>query len=336
MVEVSIMIITKTPFRISFCGGGSDIQSFYEKQEGCVISATMNKYMYISIHPYFDHEKISLKYSKTELVDHAEKIEHRILREALCEYGVTGVEITSTADIPAGTGLGSSSSFTVGLIHALNAYTGRYETKETVAAHACDIEINRLGGPIGKQDQYAAAFGGLNFIRFMPDGRTLVEPICMKQGILDMLDNRLLLFYTGRLHDANKILTEQKSNMKESEKMEGLKRMCGLARELKESLKQGNLDSFGMMLHENWLIKRTLAKGISVKEIDEVYETAMKHGAKGGKLLGAGGGGFLLFYCEEERQEELKKSLKLREFPFHLEQDGTTIIFRDDQKCCKE
>lgn len=323
------MIITKTPFRVSFCGGGSDLKAFYEKQEGCVISATVNKYMYISIHPYFDHERISLKYSKTELVDRADRIEHRILREALMEYGVTGVEITSTADIPAGTGLGSSSSFTVGLIHTLNAYTGRPSDKAGMAEHACDIEINRLGSPIGKQDQYAAAFGGLNFIRFLPGGETLVEPVKMKKETLALLDKRLLMFYTGRLHDANRILTEQSANMKKADKTQGLKQMCGLARELRKALEQDRLDSFGTLLHENWLIKKTLASGITAPEIDAVYETAMRHGAKGGKLLGAGGGGFLLIYCEEDRQAELRESLNLREMPFHLEQDGTAEIFRE-------
>ena len=323
------MIITKTPFRVSFCGGGSDLKSFYEHQEGCVISATVNKYMYISLHPYFDANCISLKYSKTELVDRADKIEHRILREALMEYGITGVEITSTADIPAGTGLGSSSSFTVGLIHALNAYTGKRADKADVAAHACDIEINKLGAPIGKQDQYAAAFGGLNFIRFLPDGQTLVEPVRIQKDALDALDRRLMLFYTGLMHDANLILAEQKANMKQADKTAGLKQMCGLARELKTALEQGNLDSFGALLHENWLIKKTLASGITAPQIDGAYETAMRHGAKGGKLLGAGGGGFLLFYCEEERQDELRKALGLRELPFHLEHDGTSVIFRE-------
>ena len=323
------MIITKTPFRVSFCGGGSDLKSFYERQEGCVISATVNKYMYISIHPYFEHNCISLKYSKTELVSEADRIEHRIFREALKEYGVTGVEITSTADIPAGTGLGSSSSFTVGLVNALNEYTGKPADKACMAEHACDIEINRLGSPIGKQDQYAAAFGGLNFIRFLPGGEVLVEPVGIRRETLELLDRRLLMFYTGKLHDAGRILTEQSANMKKNDKTAGLKQMCGLARELKKALEQDNLDSFGALLHENWLIKKTLASGITATEIDAAYETAMRHGAKGGKLLGAGGGGFLLFYCEEDRQEELRHSLNLREMPFRLEHDGTTVIFRE-------
>ena len=323
------MIITKTPFRISFCGGGSDMKSFYELQEGCVISATINKYMYISVHPYFEHDRISLKYSQTELVKDADQIEHRILNAVLKEYGVTGIEITSTADIPAGTGLGSSSSFTVGLIHALNEYIGRKESKADMAEHACDIEIRQLGSPIGKQDQFAAAFGGLNLIRFLPDGNTLVEPVNIPGDTLTLLDNRLVMFYTGQMHDANRILSDQKNNMSRADVRESMKQMCGLARELKTALEQGRLDSFGLLLHENWLIKKTLASGITTSGIDSAYETALQHGARGGKLLGAGGGGFLLFYCEEEKQDELRKAIGLREMPFHLEQDGTILIFKE-------
>ena len=330
------MIITKTPFRISFCGGGSDLKAFYEHQEGCVVSATVNKYMYISIHPYFDPARISLKYSETELVDRPDKIEHRILREVLKEYDVTGLEITSTADIPAGTGLGSSSSFTVGLLHALDIYTGKHPDKADIADHACDIEINRVGSPIGKQDQYAAAFGGLNYIRFLPDGNTIVEPIRIDQTLLPVLDRRLLMFFTGKMHDANRILTEQKANIKQEQKADGLRLMCNYARQLKQTLEEGNLDSLGALLHKNWLIKKTMACGITDPQIDAIYETALQHGAKGGKLLGAGGGGFLLFYCEEERQDELRKALGLREMIFHLEQDGTTMIFQDQASGWKE
>ena len=327
------MIITRTPFRISFCGGGSDLRSFYEQQEGCVLSATINKHMYISIHPYFDDGWISLKYSKTELVDRVEKIEHRILKEALKEYGLSGLEITSTADIPAGTGLGSSSSFTVGLIHALDVYTGKHRDKAGMAAHACEIEIDRLGAPIGKQDQYAASFGGLNLIRFLTDGSTLVEPVRIDGDTLSLLDKRLLLFYTGKTHNASRILAEQKANMKERDRFQGLAEMCELAKELKRSLERGDLDFVGTLLHENWRIKKTLASGISLPEIDDAYETAMRHGAKGGKLLGAGGGGFLLFYCKEDRQAELKEGLGLKELPFHLESDGTSVVFQDGL-CC--
>ena len=325
------MIITRTPFRVSFCGGGSDLRSFYEKYEGCVLSTTINKYMYISIHPYFEENKIALKYSKTEIVDSIDAIEHRIFKEALRQYNVTGVELTSTADIPSGTGLGSSSSFTVGLINVLNAYTGKYASKGEIAENACDIEINRLGAPIGKQDQYAAAFGGLNFIRFLSNGETVVEPVLVKKNTLSQLEENLMMFYTGQLHDANKILAEQKFNMKKIDKTDSLRTMCGLARDLKKSLENQDLDAFGEILHENWILKKQLASGISNLAIDEAYDKAIRNGARGGKLLGAGGGGFLLFYCEKEKQQQLRNALGLREFPFRFEHNGTSIVHVGDK-----
>ena len=320
------MIITRTPFRVSFCGGGSDLKSYYEQEEGCVLSTTINKYMYISIHPYFEPGQIALKYSKTEIVPGIDAIEHRIFREALRQFQVTGVEITSTADVPAGTGLGSSSTFTVGLLNALNAYTGKYVSKGMLAENACDIEIERLGAPIGKQDQYAAAFGGLNFIRFLPTGATVVEPVLVKQKTLSSLERRLMMFYTGKLHNANVILKEQSENVRAAKKRDNLRKMCGLARDLRTALERQDLDSFGSLLHENWLLKKELASGVSNPAIDEWYETAMQHGAKGGKLLGAGGGGFLLFYCEEEKQDALREALGLREMTFRFEQNGTSIV----------
>lgn len=325
------MIITRTPFRVSFCGGGSDLKSFYEKHEGCVLSTSINKYVYLSIHPYFEDNKIALKYSKNEIVDGIDKIEHRIFKQVLGENNLTGVEIVSTADIPSGTGLGSSSSFTVGLVHAVNAYLGKYASKGEMAEKACDIEINQLGAPIGKQDQYAAAFGGINFIRFLSNGETVVEPVLIKHKTLDRLENNLMMFYTGITHDANKILAEQKNNMKKIDKTESLKTMCTYAYELKKSLETQNLDEFGRLLHENWLLKKQLASGVSNLAIDDAYETALKHGAKGGKLLGAGGGGFLLFYCEDDRRDELRSALGLREFPFKFEYNGTSIVHVGDK-----
>ena len=325
------MIITRTPFRISFCGGGSDLKSFYENQEGCVLSTTINKYMYISIHPYFESNNIALKYSQTEIVDSVDKIQHKIFKEVLKQFGVAGVEITSTADVPSGTGLGSSSAFTVGVLNALNAYTGKYVSKGDIAENACDIEINRLGAPIGKQDQYAAAFGGLNFIRFLPNGETVVEPVLVKQETMQKLERRLMMFYTGQLHDANAILAEQNSNMKKVDKTQSLIKMCGLARELKVALEQQNLDAFGRLLHENWILKRELASGISNPLIDQAYDTAIAHGAKGGKLLGAGGGGFLLFYCEEDKQQAVRDALGLREFAFRFEHGGTSVVYVGDK-----
>ena len=324
------MIITRTPFRVSFCGGGTDLRSFYERREGCVVSATIDKYMYLSIHPFFDPHKISLKYSQNELVDNVDEIKHRLLRETLKQFGISGVEITSVADVPAGTGLGSSSAFAVGLINALSAYATIKTSKAEIAKNACDIEINRLGSPIGKQDQYAAAFGGFNFIRFLPDETVLVEPLNISDETLRTLERRALTFYTGKTHNAESILVEQDRNTRESEKTKNLERMRELAREVKFALEAGDLDRFGEALHENWLLKKSLASGIADSQIDALYETALRHGAKGGKLLGAGGGGFFLLYCEEDRQDELRNSLGLKEFPFHFENAGTTVVFRDD------
>lgn len=321
------MIITRTPFRISFCGGGSDIYEFYSNYGGCVLSTSINKYMYISIHPYFDPGKISLKYSENELVSQADEIHHSILRCALQKTNIKGVEICSTADIPSGTGLGSSSTFTVGLLNALYAYRHRCESKYSLAEDACDIEIKELGAPIGKQDQYAASFGGLNFITFKRDGQVLVEPLIIDSQTKRTLQNRLIMFYTGIKHNANTILAEQKKNLSKVEKMNNLKSMCQLAENMKTSLLGGDLNSFGEILDEGWHLKKELASSISRSDIDDLYNIAMKNGAKGGKLLGAGGGGFLLFYCEEEQQSCLENALGLKRFHFSFEDSGSTVVY---------
>ncbi|HWP98648.1 MAG TPA: GHMP kinase [Syntrophomonadaceae bacterium] len=325
------MIITRTPFRISFCGGGSDLAEFYEKHEGCVLSTTINKYMFISIHPYFYSGTTVIKYSKTEIVNDTNEIVHPIFKSVLQQFGIEGVEISSTADIPSGTGLGSSSTFTVGLLNAMHIYAGKYVSKGSLAENACDIEINRLGSPIGKQDQYAAAFGGLNYIRFLKNGDTLVEPVLCKRSVKDQLEKRLIMLYTGDVRNANAILSEQARNMEKNDKVAGLIRMCELAEELKSSLENGDLDAFGEILDSNWQIKRDLASGISNTEINDLYDTAVRNGAKGGKLLGAGGGGFLLFYCDEDKQPQVRKALGLRELQFEFESYGSTAIFVGDK-----
>lgn len=325
------MIITKTPFRVSFCGGGSDLAAFYHQHEGCVLSTSIDKYLYLSIHPYFYSKEILLKYSENELVDDVRKIKHPIFRTVLQDMDVNGIEIVSTADVPSGTGLGSSSTFTVGLLHALNVYKRSFCSKGWLAEKACDVEINQLGAPIGKQDQYAAAFGGLNFIRFHSDDTVSVEPIVMKAETYKKLEKNLLMFYTGIKHDANKILAVQKKNMMDEEKINNLLQMTSLANEMKIALEKNDLTSFAEILDANWHLKRTLAKGVTSSVIDDIYEKALQHGASGGKLLGAGGGGFLLFYCEAERQDELRQSLNLEEFPFHFEHDGTSIVYIGDK-----
>jgi len=325
------MIITKTPFRISFAGGGSDMADFYREHGGCVLSTSINRYMYLSLHPYFDNRKTALKYSQTEIVDDLNDINHTIFRCVLNDKHIEGVEISSTADVPSGTGLGSSSSFTVGLLHTLYCYQGKYISKAKLAEEACSVEIDKLGNPIGKQDQYAAAFGGLNFITFHKDDTVSVDPVISKTDTINELQDNLMMFYTGITHDANKILSEQKKNIPQGDKSKNLIRMCELARNMKRSLENNTLSDFGKILHEGWERKRELTGGISNPKIDELYDTALKNGATGGKLLGAGGGGFLLFYCPKEKQERLKNQLKMKPFPFAFEHDGSSVIYIGDK-----
>ncbi len=325
------MIITKTPFRVSFCGGGSDMADFYREYGGCVLSTSINRYMYISIHPYFDESKTALKYSKTEIVENLDDIQHRIFKQVLKDMNISGVEITSTADVPSGTGLGSSSAFTVGLLHSLYCFKGKYVAKTKLAAEACDVEINRLGNPIGKQDQYAAACGGLNFITFRRDESVSVEPIIIDPEALEALQENIVIYYTGLTHDANKILAEQKNNISDKAKKDNLLKMCDLARSMKKSLEMNDLSDFGKILDEGWQRKRELASGIANPKIDELYDLAMKNGAGGGKLLGAGGGGFLLFYCEKYKQRRLDEALRLRKFPVRFEHDGTSVVYLGDK-----
>ena len=246
------MIITRTPFRISFAGGGSDLKDFYEKYGGCVLSTSINRYCYISIHPYFDENRTLLKYSENELVESLSNIRHRIFNCVLHERQIHGVEITSTADIPGGTGLGSSSTFTVGLLNTLNCYQGKYMSKGKLAEKACEIEIDKLGSPIGKQDQYAAAYGGLNFIRFHPDGEVSVSPVMMRGETYQRLQKNLVMFYTGDTRSANAILAEQKKNCSAEDKANNLRQMCVMAEEMHQSLEQDDLNSFGRLLNEGW------------------------------------------------------------------------------------
>lgn len=327
------MIITRTPFRVSFCGGGSDLPSFYRRHEGCVLSMTINKYMYVSIHPTFNRDETVVKYSKTEIVRNIREIQHPIARQLLLDYGIDGVEIVSTADVPAGTGLSTSSAYTVGLIHALNAFRGKLCSQERIAREACELEIEKLGEPIGKQDQYGTAVGGLKFIRFRSDDSVEVEPLVVSQQVLQELDDSLLLFYTGLTHSAGEILQEQTKNVAgEDKKFNNLVRMTELAYELREAVVAGKLEDFGRILNENWLLKRELASQISNDRIGKYYDLAMESGALGGKLLGAGGGGFLLFYCPKEKQKRLRSALSdLWELPFSMENSGTKIIYVGDK-----
>ncbi len=323
------MIISRTPFRISFAGGGSDLENFYLNYGGAVLSVSINKYVYLSMHPYFQEKKFLLKYSAHELVDSVDKIQHRIIRQIFTDYNISGVDFNSSADIPAGTGLGSSSSFTVGIINLCNAYTGKYMSKEDIADYACTTEIKKLGEPIGKQDQYAAAMGGINFFEFTRNDTVTVEKIILHKEKYSELENNLLMFYLGDTRSASSILKEQSSNIvSDNAKIENTKKMVNLANDLKRELQQNNIDSFGEILHTGWMYKKELASGISNERIDHFYDIAIKNGASGGKLLGAGGGGFLLFYVKEDNKEKLRTALTgLEEFDFSFDETGTTIIY---------
>ena len=322
------MIGTRTPFRVSFIGGGSDLKEFYTRSPGSVLSTTINKYMYIFVHPFFDN-RIQVKYSKTELVDQIDDVIHPIVRESLKKFDLSGIDINSIADIPAGTGLGSSSSYTVGLLHALYGYTNQNISAETLASEASEIEIEILKEPIGKQDQYAAAYGGLNIIRFLPTGDVKIEPIEMENSLYTQLQDNLLLFYTDKTRSASDILYDQKNNLINQEKIfDTQKKMTKLVEKAKCCLSDSDLDGFGKILDENWQLKRSLSSKISNTKIDDIYSIALKNRAMGGKILGAGGGGFLLFYCKKEHQKQLRGALsKLTEIEFNFEPTGSQLIY---------
>jgi len=318
---------------MSFAGGGSDISSYYEKFGGAVVSTTMNKYMFLSMHPSFFKDGFLLKYSKTENTNEVDKIEHPLIREVFRKYKIKGVDFNSSSDIPAGTGLGSSSAFTCGLIQLCNTYTeSSYMTKEEIAAEACHVEIDILKDPIGKQDQYASACGGLNYIEFAPNGEVTVERLFLPYEGLKRLEGNLMLFYTGLSRSAGTILSEQKKNISDGKKIENVHRMVELAKTLKKELLGNNIDAMGEILHRGWMYKKELTNSISSDNIDSYYNLAKKNGAEGGKLLGAGGGGFLLFYVKEENHNRLRRAMEeLKELPFRFDTMGTTTIYYSRQ-----
>ncbi len=324
------MIISKTPFRISFVGGGTDLRAFYAETQGAVVSSAVNKYMFITVSrlsSYFDY-KIRVSYRKTELVARAEDVRHPIVREALRLVGLDGgIEIHSMADIPSQTGLGSSSSFTVGLLNALHAFKNEYASAEQLAMEACRIEIGILGEPIGKQDQYIAAYGGLRQISFNPDETVYVEPVICAPETRAALFSNLMMFFTGWTRPASKILKAQTRGT--AGKLDILKRMRDMAPEASAILTSGrNLHEFGDLLHRNWMLKRELAGGITNPVIDAWYEKARGAGALGGKLLGAGGGGFLLFYVEPQNRARVRRAMDgLMEVEVGYEPQGSKIIY---------
>lgn len=324
------MIITRTPLRISFAGGGSDIADFYRDNGGAVVSTTIDKYVYVTVNRKFDNG-IRVAYSKTEEVSSVAQIEHSLVRAAMNHLALSGgVEITTIADIPSrGTGLGSSSSFTVALLHSLTAFRGSHATKEQLAAAACKIEIDICGEPIGKQDQYAAAYGGLNLIEFYPEGAVRVSPLVCAAETLAALQSQILVLYTGVTRSASTLLQQQSEAVRSNAaKRSTLRRMVELTYQLSSELQRNNLDAFGEILHENWMLKKTLTDGISSVEIDQWYELARQSGATGGKILGAGAGGFLLLAAPVELHDQICGAMPmLRRIHTTFERFGSQVIF---------
>ena len=315
---------------MSFVGGGSDLPAFYRRQQGAVLSTAINKYVYVNVNKKFDNG-IRIAYSKNEEVGSIDQIEHRLVRAALESLKIDGgLEITTIADIPSkGTGLGSSSSFTVGLLHALNAFKGQYMSNEQLGNDSCRIEIDICGEPIGKQDQFAAAFGGFNLIEFCPDESVVVSPVICDPNTITALEQNILMFYTGITRSASALLEQQSKDIASDDaKHQTLVRMVKLAYDMRDELQNNNLDAFGEILHENWMLKKSITDGISTTSIDDWYERARQAGATGGKILGAGAGGFLMLYAPRERHDQIKAALsELRPIPIEFEPLGSRIIF---------
>ena len=323
------MIISRTPLRVSFCGGGTDIDDFSmsEPTGGRVVSAALSRYVYVTINRRFD-DRIRVSYSSMEDVGSLENIQHGLVREALRLTGIeSGVEITTIADIPGqGTGLGSSSSVTVGLLNAMYAFQGREASKEQLAEEACQIEIDTLGAPIGRQDQYAASFGGVNSIRFGENG-VQVEPIEVSEGLSNKFSENFTLVFTGMTRSASKVLSEQSDD--ESDKNNRMREIRKHADEAASFIEQGDLDSLGAILNQTWISKRGVSSMVTNTQIDDLYESAISSGAIGAKLLGAGNGGFLLVCGNRHLRGILQRELGAghRMFPLEIDFSGSRIIF---------
>ena len=321
------MIITQTPLRVSFAGGGTDFRDFFEKHGGCVVSSAIDKFVYCIAKERFD-DKIYVSYSKKEIVDSVDQLEHELVREAMRKVGVTkAVEVSFLSDIPAeGSGLGSSSSVTVGVLNALYHLVGATPTAEQLAREACEIEIDILGKPIGVQDQYIASYGGLRCFQLGPGRDIKVTDVKMSRTVLEDMDNMLMLFYTGKTRKAATILSEQKSNI--AQKLDVLREMTRQAQEVRQIIEAGDAQGLGRLLHQGWEAKRKLAHSISNREMDEIYERAVKAGSLGGKISGAGGGGFFLLCVPSDKRQAVRHALSnLREMPFRLERGGSRVVF---------
>jgi D-glycero-alpha-D-manno-heptose-7-phosphate kinase len=326
------VIITRTPLRISLGGGGTDLPSYYSRRGGMVISAAINRYIYVGINRTFTGDYI-IKYAETEHRHSVEEIAHPIIREALRAHPIgPALELVSLADIPAGTGLGSSGSFTVGLLRAIYAFKREHVTAHHLAEEACDIEINKLGRPVGKQDQYIAAFGGLSCLELDTQGGVTVSPLRIPITALRDLEERLLLFFTGYSRNADDQLQQQhdRSTAGDEAMLASLDDVAALGRQVREALEAGDTRGFARLLHEHWQSKRRRSSGMSSEAIDRWYELGIANGASGGKLVGAGGGGFLLFYAEDTQALRAAMGREgLEEVHFSFDLDGSTVIVRD-------
>lgn len=321
------MIIVQTPLRISFFGGGTDFPAFFMEEGGCVLSSAIDKYIFVTVKERFDH-KLRIGYTQTEMVDNIDEIQHELIRESLRLTGtVNSIEVTTMGDIPSeGSGLGSSSTVTVGALHALYAYQGEMVSAEKLAREACSIEIDKLQKPIGIQDQYIAAYGNLRFFDFQPSGEVKVEKVPIDTESRRALNDRFLLFFTGVSRKADGILKEQKANIQDRKTI--LREIKQMVYEARQDLTRGDFDAFGNLMHQSWILKKRLAGAITNGAIDDMYELARRSGAIGGKITGAGGGGFLLLYVPYERQSAVRNALcELQELPFRLESDGSKVIF---------
>ena len=321
------MIVVQTPLRISLFGGGTDFHAFFMEEGGCVLSSAIDKYIFVTIKQRFD-SKLRIGYTQTEMVDEIDEIHHELIRESLRLTGIErGVEITTMGDIPSeGSGLGSSSTVTVGALHAMYAYLGETVPAERLAREACLVEIETLKKPIGIQDQYIAAYGGLRFFEFLPDGCVKVEKIKVSPEGQRVMNDNLLLFFTGMNRRSSSILNEQVSSMKT--RFGELREIKQLAHQARNDIEKENFDALGILMHQSWELKKRLAGQVSNERIDQIYGAALGAGAIGGKITGAGGGGFILLYVPYDRQHKVRAALNdLQELPFRLESDGTKVIF---------
>ena len=326
------MILTRTPFRVTLGGGGTDLPSFYREHGGFILAVAIDKYMYLNVNTPIVDDKIRVRYSSSEIVDHVDAVQHTTAREALRHFGITnGIEIVSIADIPAGTGLGSSSSYLVGLLNALHALFQDQAIPQKLAEEACHIELEVLKKPIGKQDQYMAAFGGLTTLDINPDGRVCVTRLQLDVDLVEALEHNILMFYTNEMRDATAILKKQDEATRAKDRSV-VNRLCEIKEiglEIRDAISKGNLRRFGELLDVHWQSKKRLSEGISTPQIDAWYELAKQNGAIGGKISGAGGGGFLMLYCEENKTR-LRMAMReagLRELKFRFDFEGSKVVF---------